>query len=309
MAFRFSSFGTFGQRLAKCAGFVLAGGSFLAAACGPGASGDYSYYCDSTGCYRCDAYGCSRTSDPTACTTEADCPSDMICQNNQCVTETTLDGGSDAANPDATTPDAAVPDATPPAEDAATCGTTATGPCACDATKPCASGQLCVNGACTDEKNGCKYSSECDDGKVCANSQCVATCDATCADGFTCDKGVCKPSSPDCVTGDCATTCATDPECGAGKYCNQGRCVVDTRPASNCTADSQCGGTPGTPKKCVRGFCKYTCDSDAYCRTIDSRIGTCAADKVCRTADEANAACTASSDCTGGKSCIDNTCK
>ncbi len=287
MAFRISSFGTFGQRLAKRAGLVLAGWSILAVACGPDASEDYNYYCDSTGCYTCDAYGCSRTSDPN----------------------TVTDGGSVTDGGNGNGNDAAAPDANPPTEDAATCGTATTGPCACDATKPCPSGQLCVNGACTDEKNGCKYSSECGDGKVCADSQCVSTCDATCADGFTCDKGVCKPSGPDCVSGDCAKPCTADPECGAGKYCNQGVCAVDTRPASNCTEDSQCGGTTNTPKKCVRGFCKYTCDSDAYCRTIDSRIGTCAADKVCRSAEEATAACTASSDCTGGKSCIDNACK
>jgi len=103
--------------------------------------------------------------------------------------------------------------------------------------------------------------------------------------------------------------CTTDPECGAGKYCNQGACVVDTRPTPNCTSDDQCGGTSATPKKCLGGFCKFTCNADAYCRTIDTRIGYCAKDNVCRTAAEANASCTSASQCPSGQSCIDNSCR
>ena len=103
--------------------------------------------------------------------------------------------------------------------------------------------------------------------------------------------------------------CTGDAECGGGKYCNQGACVVDTRPKPNCTSDTQCGGTAATPKKCLGGFCKYTCESDQYCRTIDNRIGYCAKDGVCRTAAEANATCFGPDDCGPGKACIDNTCR
>jgi hypothetical protein len=147
---------------------------------------------------------------------------------------------------------------------------------------------------------------------VCADGQCLTSCATTsCGDGFTCDKGVCKPVSggnpPD--GGAPSPACTGDPECGAGKYCNQGACVVDTRPKPNCTSDDQCGGTTGTPKKCLDGFCKYTCSSDQYCRTIDTRIGYCAKDAVCRSAAEATAACTGPGQCPSGQSCIDNTCK
>ena len=109
-------------------------------------------------------------------------------------------------------------------------------------------------------------------------------------------------------SGPVTTPCATDPECGAGKFCDQGACVVDTRPqAPNCGGDVDCSGTP--PRKCVGGYCRYTCDSDQYCKTIDNRIGFCAKDGVCRTQQEALASCVDASGCTPGQSCIDNQCK
>jgi hypothetical protein len=124
----------------------------------------------------------------------------------------------------------------------------------------------------------------------------------------------CGGATPQCVGGACVQACTADPECGTGKFCDQGACVLDTRPKPNCTDDSQCGGTAATPKKCLAGFCKYSCTStdatgDQYCRTIDNRIGFCAKDLVCRTAAEANAQCVATSDCTGGKTCVDNQCR
>jgi hypothetical protein len=165
---------------------------------------------------------------------------------------------------------------------------------------------------------------------VCADGQCLASCESTtCAAGFSCNKGVCEKGAttvscardaqctteaPRCAAGACVTPCAGDAECGGGRFCDQGACVTDTRPTPNCTDDAQCGGTASTPKRCLGGFCKYTCSTagatgDAYCRTIDSRIGYCAKDLVCRTAAEANAACTSPSDCSNGTSCIDNTCR
>jgi hypothetical protein len=120
------------------------------------------------------------------------------------------------------------------------------------------------------------------------------------------------PATPKCVAGSCVASCTDDSTCGAGKFCNQGACVVDTRPAPpNCTSDATCGGS-GTPQKCVDGFCKYTCTTtqgDAYCRSIFVEIGYCAKDGVCRTQSEANAACVQASDCAGGLDCIGNQCK
>lgn len=268
-------------------------------------------YCDDLNCYTCDAYGCSTVSPapgaaPTGSSTTkppAPPPPTATCKTNaECGAGKSCAGGTCQA-----------------------CGGT-DGPCACTAASDCASGQACVAGSCTAAQDTCKFSSECGDGKVCADSQCLAACgDATpCANGFTCEKGACKPAAPangcqndtqcggdtpQCVSGACAKACAEDATCGAGQYCNQGACVVDTRPQPNCTTDAQCGGSAQTPKKCLGGFCKFTCTSDQYCRTIDSRIGYCAKDGVCRTAAEAGAQCLSAADCSGGASCVDNSCR
>jgi len=111
------------------------------------------------------------------------------------------------------------------------------------------------------------------------------------------------------VAGACVAACTADAQCGAGKYCNQGACAVDTRPKPKCTADNECGGTGGNSQKCVEGYCKYACTADAQCRLIDARIGFCAKDLVCRTSSEASAECTGPGQCAGGKQCIDNACK
>lgn len=179
-------------------------------------------------------------------------------------------------------------------------------PPTCAGNAGCNPEEDCTATGCAAPQTICKYSSECGDDEVCVEGQCLASCAATaCSDGFTCNKGVCKPSGD----GSSPPACVDDAECGDGKYCNQGACAVDTRPKPNCTTDDQCGGTAATPKKCLAGFCKFTCTSDQHCRTIDNRIGHCAKDGVCRTSSEVNAACTEPGQCADGTICIDNQCR
>lgn len=313
---------------------------------GCGSGSESRYYCDSTGCFTCDAYGCSpvnaaarptcsgssgckagsvctATGCATSCQSDAACPRGETCQSGLCAAP----GTSPGPIKDCTTTADCGSGRTCNAGACETCGGS-DGPCPCTASTDCTGGLTCIAGACTAPQNGCTYSSECADDKVCADGQCLATCDASCTDGFACEKGVCRPKpgggtdpactgdaqcttpeAPSCVSGACVKSCAADGDCGSGKYCNQGACVVDTRPTPNCTADDQCGGTSATPKKCLGGFCKFTCSTSEYCRTIDNRIGYCAKDGVCRTAAEANASCFAATDCPTGASCIDNRCK
>lgn len=314
---------------------------------GCGTGNEARYYCDSTGCFNCDAYGCSPVTSPAhpTCTGNASCAAGSVCTGNGCTatcsTDATCPKGETCqlglCSPPGTTPgpvkecttspDCGAADKTCNAGVCETCGGNA-GPCPCATSTDCSGGLTCVAGSCTAPQNTCKYSSECEDNKICAEGQCLASCAAApCSDGFTCDKGVCKPTpggpgtpactgdaqctsaeAPNCVGGACVKSCSADPECGAGKYCNQGACVVDTRPKPNCTSNDQCG-SPGAPaQQCLGGFCKYTCTSNEYCRTIDNRIGYCAKDGVCRTAAEANASCFGAGECGNGQTCIDNKC-
>ena len=347
MMSRFPSLDALITKRAAVVAVLAAIGTVAWAGCGSGDEG--RYYCDAVSCYQCDGYGCSTVAPPVhkACTGATSCDPGSVCTASGC-TVTCSDGVPCAKGEICKAGLCAAPTVDPGAKKDCTtkadCGTGkacvsgtceacggTSGPCPCTtatAATDCASGQACVAGSCTSPKNTCKFSSECDTGKICAAGQCLASCEAApCATGFTCTKGACEPNggggvacttdqqcssaSPNCVAGVCTKACTGDTECGAGKFCDQGACVLDTRPHPNCNDDTQCVST-GVPKKCVGGFCKYTCTTaqgDGYCKTIDNRIGYCAKDLVCRSQEEANAQCLASTDCASGQICVDNQCK
>lgn len=295
-------------------------GALAWSGCGPGA--DERYYCDNGGCYSCDAYGCTDVKGPAhptcssnaqcasgvcttkgctiQCSNDSSCPKGETCQSGLCFAPG--GGGTTLPGTDGGT--------TPPKDGGdglgVNCGTSV-----------CTGTDVCVNGTCTAPQNACKYSSECDTGKVCADGACLKPCTGgACDDGYTCKKDVCQPNSPtgDSDGGTTPTSCASDPVCGTGKYCNNGTCTVDTRPKPNCTVDTECK-SDGPATKCLAGYCRFTCtgpgtSGDQYCRTIDSRIGTCASDNVCRSSKEAAPQCTGPGTCPlSGQSCIDNQCK
>ena len=103
--------------------------------------------------------------------------------------------------------------------------------------------------------------------------------------------------------------CTKDGDCPTGDYCNQGACVLDTRPKPNCTTNTDCAGSGGQPESCVGGYCRYNCSTDQQCKTIDARIGYCAADNVCRTQAEAHPQCTSKAQCAAAQDCIGNVCR
>jgi hypothetical protein len=315
-------------------------GALVWSGCG---SNQDRYYCDSSGCYSCDGYGCSTVTPPTnpPCTGNTSCPSGSTCTSNGC--ELGCQSNGDCPQGDVCTSGACVPPGKQPgspvgctttadctagsvcvSNQCETCGGTS-GPCPCKSTSDCGSGFSCANGACTPTSDTCKYSSDCPTGKVCDNGQCVEQCSLlSCPQGQSCVNGVCQSSSsgpsctsdqncsgstPKCVSGQCAPACTKDSDCPSGDYCNQGACVIDTRPApSNCSTNADCKTNP--PQVCQGGFCRYECTTNAQCEQIDSRIGFCSqTDKVCRTQAEANPQCTQQSDCPSGQNCIGNVCQ
>jgi hypothetical protein len=145
---------------------------------------------------------------------------------------------------------------------------------------------------------------------------------SACPKGMTCDKkGVCQPnpgtgcktsadcsgSTPFCAEGTCSAACTTDSQCPTGDYCDQGACVVDTRPKPNCVHDSDC---TAAGEKCIGGYCEYPCTTNMQCELIDVRLGYCSGTPmVCKDAAEAMPKCTTQADCSPGEDCISNVCQ
>ena len=97
------------------------------------------------------------------CTSNSQCPSGYICQNGQCVPQSTPSG--------------------------------------CTSNSQCPTGYTCVNGICVSPQNtGCTSNSQCGSGYICVNGQCVqeTACSSTvpCPSGFACSNGVCVPVQP-----------------------------------------------------------------------------------------------------------------
>jgi hypothetical protein len=98
--------------------------------------------------------------------------------------------------------------------------------------------------------------------------------------------------------------CTSDSQCKTGDYCDQGACVLDTRPKPDCTANSDCLST----EECKSGYCRYTCTTSSQCALIDARIAYCSG-SICVSQSEATPQCTTQSDCMTGQDCISNQCE
>jgi len=134
----------------------------------------------------------------------------------------------------------------------------------------CAIGQLCCDGACTDQ----------------VAKHCGA-CGQRCAAGSYCELGECKECSTDAR---CGPTCA--PCSGAKSRCREGKCV-------ECTLDAHCGAT----RFCAAGVCT-ACTRDDHCGPT---CKTCGAGTSCNGMD--CIVCATDLECGTAKYCLDHLCK
>jgi hypothetical protein len=259
---------------------------------------------------------------PVECSVNSDCGVGKECKDHSC---TACGSGSEGACPCTTASDCAKGQECYESA-CVTCGGTS-GPCPCATSKDCATGDTCVAGSCEPSSTLCKFSSQCPSGDVCDDGQCIPTCSAgsspgsACVGGATCStKGVCVPppgttcksstdckgADPFCVAGTCTSACTMDSQCPTGDYCDQGACVIDTRPKPNCTDSSQCDTAEG--QSCVGGYCVFTCTTDKECALHDARIDICQMG-VCVSPAQATPQCTTQAQCASGQDCISNTCQ
>jgi hypothetical protein len=128
-------------------------------------------------------------------------------------------------------------------------------------------------------------------------------CVPTPGSGCTLDSQ-CPTATPKCVAGTCEPACTADSQCPTGDYCDQGACVIDTRPKPNCMSNTDCLGT----QQCIGGYCRYSCTSVNACQTIFVLFTHCI-DMICKTDAEASPQCTSQADCTPPQSCVSNVCR
>jgi hypothetical protein len=161
-----------------------------------------------------------------------------------------------------------------------------------------------LNGSC-DGQGACAHHAA---NTECAPGRCTA---ATEYAASTCDgAGMCRPgSSRSCAPGvctgsSCATSCAGQPDCQTGFFCDAGKCVIRRAQGASCTMALQCGSG-----QCVDGFCCDTaCIQSCYACNVSGKAGTCTPvpdglDPQGECTAEAPATCGRAGGCSGKGSC------
>ncbi|MBK7395953.1 MAG: hypothetical protein IPJ34_06510 [Myxococcales bacterium] len=158
---------------------------------------------------------------------------------------------------------------------------------------------------CTVAGPGC---ANCVDGYCCdrpCTGQCEA-CDLAGSLGF-CDyvvggpvhgtRPACTPTILCGVGGACQTTCSTDLNCGAGKYCGGGACFTKKAAGVACAANNEC-----SLGFCVDGVCCDTaCTGQCVACDNPGKVGTCS--NATGPTHGARAACTGGFGCDGTGVC------
>ena len=246
----------------------------------------YYTYCDGTGCYTCDPSGCSPTGGRVggACTTQQQCAEGCYCEGKS---GTCVEGGYCQKDEDC--------------QGGFDCNTArhSCQPTASDAGVRLPDGG--VQGVDAGRPATCAVDGDCDGGAVCVAGVCKptgpCTVDGDCARigaGLVCDtgKGVCAspPAGPAC-------TC--DCDCGAGHVCQNAHCLAaPADPSVGCTFNRECGSG-----QCVNSRCQQACSGNGDCGTGDvCQGGFCVANPA------PHGGCTYNVDCGPGATCINTAC-
>ncbi|MCB9637921.1 MAG: matrixin family metalloprotease [Myxococcales bacterium] len=142
------------------------------------------------------------------------------------------------------------------------------GVCFCNQDSDCSGGGSCQQYACKGSTNPgtCTVDTDCQASDICRNTSCVPrnSCQTNndCAPSLVCTNNICSqpPVEPPPTDGGNQTGNCT-PACGAGTYCQKGRCIT----TPECLQDSDCG---------PRATCKeYTCVPDPIPESTPPKTG------------------------------------
>lgn len=202
----------------------------------------------------------------------------------------------------------------------------------CRTATDCTSGQLCIEGACTDLGSTCQFDRDCPAGTSCVNAECTAVCttDADCVAGDTCganhfceatvdcDTSATCMNGEHCVGGRCLADCHGGTACPSASretsYCSTSDmfCHAGWQPHITCNMDSDCN--PG--RSCLAHVCRTPCPTmmDSECASIDSTLPHCQLDTassryLCVADGSVTPQCRTSADCTGTQNCVNAACR
>ena len=232
---------------------------------------------------------------PPSCSVDKDCPGKQLCLEGKCV-QPTCETNSDCASGELCSAGSCKADscANKTCQDNEFCRA---GQCVPSCAGVfCPKGQVCVDGACTQDP--CDGVS-CSSGEVCVNGKCV---------NDTCEQDSCKGKRI-CRAGACTEPPCDNIQCPKGQTCSDGQCKGDLP----CKQDSDCPGSG----VCINDVCKdsgcYTkpCEGNKLCLSgacVDNPCAskTCGEGEVCRPVDgECVKVCPT---CPEGQVCVDGKC-
>lgn len=196
---------------------------------------------------------------------------------------------------------------------------------ACAAGTDCNPGFRCWQGTCTRDAGWglgtpCAADDDCEN-RTCSDGVCCSRrCDGACE---SCQRGalgqcdvlpVGDPGSPSCapyhcdgVSNLCPGGCAGPNDCGAGTYCDAGRCASLQALGTTCSNGGACDSGICTDGRCCNSTCANPCDA---CN-VAGKLGTCSVSPLGRTPSPACGlyACNGSSSlcpasCTSDAGCV-----
>lgn len=202
----------------------------------------------------------------------------------------------------------------------------------------------CLSGQCYEPSQQCTDTTHCLGGAVCVDGACRPSCGGSkaCPASYQCDaaRGVCVgntepcsttsqcPSGSVCSVGRCVAPCAPGGGCASDLVCVAGGCVANETPSFACNADGRLAdGVQGECREgsiCLRRSCYIACtqsdggasDGGGGCRAADvfnvcKSVATSSGSfAVCSSATGLGTECgPTAAPCTGGKVCIDGTCR
>ena len=192
--------------------------------------------------------------DGLACTVGSDCRSgfcaDGLCCNSPC------DGTCQACDlPDSAGKCSTIAEGQDPGND-----------CSEEPSNTCGRDGACDGiGSCRRHKLG----TECGPGSCQGSTERAAS---TCDGKGACQMGAEKSCAPAvCIADSCGAPCATDPDCQAGFFCDEGTCRTKLAQAAECDRAAQCSTGHCIDKVC----CGTACTEKCYACNVAGSVGTC----------------------------------